>query len=329
MSNNSESDSSIRNRYLRYAQQENYAFLRYREYGENPVWSQREIDRQFPNFSVRPIPAAQPPTIRFGGPGRNFGLNAFERPHRGPADIAGSTLPSTAAQDARAAQDRYREIRGYFLRASPHLLRLQKPLGWGGHGIATHFKYYGRILTDPHGRRIPDRYGQDIVMKFPMEESWDDEEFLKEAKTTRVDRQDILLRPAPEFPLELSGDDSSVDGNSSGDESTGPIRVGELRRALFFKRRNRTENQQRTKYRRKLRRIFQIFEEREAAMHQIRNRRDYIILEYLENGDIAHLIYKLVESEGQIGVGQRFDKPVPNRVLWAFWLCRELEVDHF
>lgn len=42
-------------------------------------------------------------------------------------------------------------------------------------------------------------------------------------------------------------------------------------------------------------------------------RLDYLLLEYMENGDLNKFLQRLQES----GRG-----PIPNRVLWAFWLCR-------
>lgn len=39
--------------------------------------------------------------------------------------------------------------------------------------------------------------------------------------------------------------------------------------------------------------------------------KDYIFFDFMENGDLEHLIYRLVETETD----------VPNRVLWSFWLC--------
>lgn len=42
-------------------------------------------------------------------------------------------------------------------------------------------------------------------------------------------------------------------------------------------------------------------------------RPDYLLLEYMENGDLHQFLQRMQES------GQR---TIPNRVLWAFWLCR-------
>lgn len=41
-------------------------------------------------------------------------------------------------------------------------------------------------------------------------------------------------------------------------------------------------------------------------------RKDYLLLEYLENGSLASLIIRLSAERGQ---------HIPNHVLWAFWLC--------
>jgi hypothetical protein len=42
--------------------------------------------------------------------------------------------------------------------------------------------------------------------------------------------------------------------------------------------------------------------------------KDYLILEFVENGDLSNLIGKVVEERRRI----------PNRILWRFWLCCEL-----
>lgn len=44
-------------------------------------------------------------------------------------------------------------------------------------------------------------------------------------------------------------------------------------------------------------------------------RHDYVILEFVENGDLAHLIQRIEKAKGDK------TKRVPNRVLWSFWLC--------
>ncbi|KAI8964733.1 kinase-like domain-containing protein [Daldinia sp. FL1419] len=46
------------------------------------------------------------------------------------------------------------------------------------------------------------------------------------------------------------------------------------------------------------------------------NRHDYIILEYMDNGNLSHLIQRIEKSY----IAQE-QKRVPNRVLWSFWLC--------
>ncbi|KAI1471306.1 kinase-like domain-containing protein [Daldinia caldariorum] len=46
------------------------------------------------------------------------------------------------------------------------------------------------------------------------------------------------------------------------------------------------------------------------------SRHDYIILEYLGNGDLGHLIQRIEKASLP-----REEKRVPNRVLWSFWLC--------
>ena len=63
--------------------------------------------------------------------------------------------------------------------------------------------------------------------------------------------------------------------------------------------------------------------QRAARRRQIRQQRrrglkprgpHYILLEYMANGDLANLVYR---------VNEQFDNDIPNRVLWSFFLCCE------
>lgn len=54
-------------------------------------------------------------------------------------------------------------------------------------------------------------------------------------------------------------------------------------------------------------------------MARRRRRRDFVVFEYLENGDLAQLINKLVEAQLTATTNAARDETrVPNRVLWAF-----------
>jgi hypothetical protein len=59
---------------------------------------------------------------------------------------------------------------------------------------------------------------------------------------------------------------------------------------------------------------------RESNRHRSKTKKriseNFIFLEYMQNGDLGQLISRLGQEE------------VPNRVLWSFWLCRELSDAH-
>ncbi|RYO84132.1 hypothetical protein DL766_001852 [Monosporascus sp. MC13-8B] len=130
-----------------------------------------------------------------------------------------------------------------------------------------------------------------------------------------INRWDVGKKaPKDELIVPLPGDDSSVDGDSSGDESidyTRPRARTErksLTRAQIDERTARWEARQEE--------ILDKYYHPQFARRD-RARRDFTILEYVENGDLANLIYKLTEDKETNG-------RVPNRVLWAFWLCQEI-----
>ena len=51
----------------------------------------------------------------------------------------------------------------------------------------------------------------------------------------------------------------------------------------------------------------------EAEIRRRKTTPDFVIFEYLENGDLSSLINRLGRS--------RKNHKIPNRVLWSFWLC--------
>ncbi len=111
--------------------------------------------------------------------------------------------------------------------------------------------------------------------------------------------------------LPLADCDSSTEGDSSGNDSS--TRVEVRRRHRIPKRMSRNDRYWRRKRERRRIRNAEV-EEKIEIQEQIGQRRDYIIMEYLQNGSLAGLIVKLNELKA--------DK-IPNRVLWGFWLCRK------
>lgn len=121
--------------------------------------------------------------------------------------------------------------------------------------------------------------------------------------------------------LPLKDYDSSTDGESSGNESS---TWGEVRAKYrnVRKRRNRSQQTRINKRQRKAARQAEIEVQMVAQDHD-ENRRDYIIMEYLQHGNLMELINKLVEQKDK---GGDATAQIPNRVLWAFWLCSKLPI---
>lgn len=115
-------------------------------------------------------------------------------------------------------------------------------------------------------------------------------------------------------------DSSGPDGDSSGDEDADPNAPRPPRPA----RANIPAAQWANRYAaNQARRDAARANDRKSFQRRLNNkRRDFIVLEFMENGDLASLIHKLVretQAAGNTIVAGR----VPNRVLWAFWLCRK------
>lgn len=138
-----------------------------------------------------------------------------------------------------------------------------------------------------------------------------------------VDREDIgkgqrrTRNMRPPVIRDQYKDDSSFDEESSGDESADDNNPRPPRRPrASYTRRERADkdNAWRTHQ-----------EELETAYHtreeeyRREQRNDFIVFEYMENGDLAHLIYKLLEAGSPT-------PRIPNRVLWSFWLCCKFEL---
>ncbi|KAI1774204.1 hypothetical protein F4818DRAFT_442364 [Hypoxylon cercidicola] len=113
-----------------------------------------------------------------------------------------------------------------------------------------------------------------------------------------IEPRDIRRR-TPKFIRPLPDDDSSVDGDSSGDESASKARLEELGRAGYEESLNE-DNSEEAKNRRRRRRDRIRARRKETRQREIREhnrqkdpdepRRDLIVLEYMENGDLDTFI---------------------------------------
>ncbi|KAI0142448.1 kinase-like protein [Hypoxylon sp. NC0597] len=209
-----------------------------------------------------------------------------------------------------------------------------RPLGYGGLGLTIQYKWRSSEAG------IPDR---DVVLKVALN-GWDDYSIREEERQTRkvaraahciqqIKPEDIGLNPRTKFQYELPDmfDSSSEDSQSSGEES----REDEPPSLQVPTRRWRTTHdpeymaEKELRHRERIRQATERNEERQGmlflAEEEIENGRqpdfdlndwdadhkDYMVLEFMEHGDLAHFIYKVNE----------LGEEVPNRVLWSFWIC--------
>ncbi|KAI6086920.1 hypothetical protein F4821DRAFT_259426 [Hypoxylon rubiginosum] len=120
-----------------------------------------------------------------------------------------------------------------------------------------------------------------------------------------------LITPQERFISQLSNDDSSVDGESSGDEIAPNDRVDNANRkkepptAREIRARRRARGERR--------------KEIDDMMKNMPPRRDLLVLEYMPNGDLFALIQRLAKHRREHGA--LLGGIIPNRVLWSFWLC--------
>lgn len=127
-----------------------------------------------------------------------------------------------------------------------------------------------------------------------------------------------LITPQERFISQLSNDDSSVDGESSGDEIAPNDRVDNANRkkepptAREIRARRRARGERR--------------KEIDDMMKNMPPRRDLLVLEYMPNGDLFALIQRLAKHRREHGA--LLGGIIPNRVLWSFWLCRRFSGFH-
>ncbi|RYP46737.1 hypothetical protein DL768_007084 [Monosporascus sp. mg162] len=220
--------------------------------------------------------------------------------------------------DDVVARDAWRllgETKRWF--GGPPKFDYQKCLGYGGMGLALHYKYSNPRVGDG-------AEDGDCVLKVSLE-GGKDKNIRDEIRATQE---------------KLPSDDSSIPAQSSADEADykePPQRV--RRKDMTPYERARKMNTPRVQQRRRKLEI-KAQEARLKAETEARERKrslrtrgkgkepampddedagadagdedhDYILLEYMKNGDMANMLYRLNEQ----------DEKVPNRVLWSFFLC--------
>ncbi|RWA05654.1 hypothetical protein EKO27_g9455 [Xylaria grammica] len=242
----------------------------------------------------------------------------FQRYKISEANLGGGitlTQNPRLTEESFYAQKQFRRLVDYF--GAPRLVP-QRVLGYGGHGMAAHFKDRGDASQNQPPR--------DLAVKVSLYGRRDDglvreKQMMRKVKGSAhciqlIESQDVGLREEKPRTLDFKEDDSSIDGDSSGNES---LTADDVRkRYRVVKRRNRDPEEHTEKLRKKLARMEEVAQEIENQPKDKEDTgMDHIIMEYLPHGNLATLIFKIrsLESERKSFVN------IPNRVLWAFWLC--------
>ncbi|KAI1207563.1 kinase-like protein [Annulohypoxylon truncatum] len=200
----------------------------------------------------------------------------------------------------------YKDAKNYF--AQTDRFYFQKALGFGGLGLALHYRYEG---VEPV---------KDVVVKLSLR-GWIAEDIRREENAAKamagaahciqlIDKPTVGFKETKYKP-EPDDMDSSEEDESSGDDSMdeGSARPPRKPRSAM------TEEELAAKKRRR--------DDREAdadsdlVIMGDSATKDFMLLEYVEGGSLVHLIDKLQQKEK--ATGQRV--AIPNRVLWALWLC--------
>ncbi|KAI1082522.1 kinase-like domain-containing protein [Whalleya microplaca] len=203
----------------------------------------------------------------------------------------------------RNAYRRIQQVKNFFYQ-KPGGYVFKKTLGFGGFGVCAHYKYIGMDM--------PQR-PRNIAVKFSTT-SWANPGLRRELKMQRkfaraahmlqaIPRSGIGYPERTPVAVPLPDDDSSDEYESSGDETV------EKPTAAFLARRKRRADLTPAELAKKKTRWNVPFQYGNARPGD--NEPDFLITELMESGDLYSLIVKASEQR----------RPIPHRVLWAFWLC--------
>ncbi|KAM0811103.1 putative serine threonine protein kinase protein [Seiridium cardinale] len=180
----------------------------------------------------------------------------------------------------------------------------RKCLGFGGHGLALHYRFGDRDQPDQQF---------DFVVKVGVSK-WPNKGLRIEETETRklaraahivqvIDAADVGRAPPKRTKKQPRQDDSSdEDDDDSGDEDVDPPpkrprkRRDELTPQELARKKINWDKKP---------------SQRSGYQAEERGDQDFLLLEFVENGDLTALLVKCKEQ----------DKTVPNRILWRFWLC--------
>ncbi|KAI0126081.1 hypothetical protein BJ170DRAFT_725884 [Xylariales sp. AK1849] len=274
-------------------QRSNYKFERYRRYGHDINWFAGTTLAVQAAYTRLPVPSTD--QLRLFWSTGAWKASPFAR--------------QGSVGDTQQTLTRYDEVTQWF--GSPPRWNPQKALGVGGLGMAIHYKYKPNGTTDAQSR--------DFVLKVPIDQDdWQDVNARNEEKNTKrvqgsahciqtIEPWQVKGPPKEKFirglPDLLPSDDSSVDGS----ENEKKPRSRPKRRSTWTAAYKEHKRQKRARRDREIREEIDEAGDRPPP-------KDYILLEYLENGSLASLLYKLRSAEKGEGA-------IPQRVLWSFWLC--------
>ncbi|KAI1485159.1 kinase-like domain-containing protein [Biscogniauxia mediterranea] len=259
-------------------------------------------------------------------------LERYKRPPKRPNLL--DDAPGLGDAKFQMVRERFQRASTWFQKKGP--FEFVRPLGYGGLGLTLQYKYTDIAPV------------MNLVLKIAIR-GWDDKSLRNEEENTRqvaraahciqmIPPEKVGMRPKKRSRFRPQNHfDSSDEGISSGEESR-----GEEPKEKPKSRRWRLQNErQKTKVKLQLlsdrmeiwrdlvkqrnarlqARAIKRQQEGEASQASTTDDpldeeweldyKDYLLLEFAENGDLANFIYKTNEMR----------EKVPNRVLWSFWLC--------
>ncbi|KAI0595087.1 hypothetical protein F4775DRAFT_595576 [Biscogniauxia sp. FL1348] len=314
--------------YKERAQWLNYAFRQYRESGreiKGGGWTEQQQREAHKTYTAARIPTKHRP--------RYFDNDAWRpkpyvRYRSGPDIEERDDVPinDTLYPERRAAQRRLHQLDSWL---RPSKLQRHSVLGVGGNGLVVHYKAASAPAGTKRRRdvvaKVALRGGQNDALRLELEKM---EKVKGCAHLTLVYNPEDYDQPRPrKFVRRLPGDDSSVEENSSGDDSVSAHSALARRerrrdRATMPAPGEKAKDAADQKYwddRRAAREkrddeIKKEIAEEEEVSKTEGPRRDVIFMKWADHGSLASLVFRLQADQETGG-------RIPNRVLWSFWLC--------
>ncbi|KAI0839368.1 hypothetical protein F5Y06DRAFT_286403 [Hypoxylon sp. FL0890] len=249
-----------------------------------------------------------------------------------PFNVSTQSLWDTESD--RLVRHTYYFFRQYFQAIGTPRFKMKNLLGFNEHRTVARMSHWAQ---DSARHR-------ELVVKLPTR-SFESKNLRDEQKTFKklagaahcvqtVDARELGIRSPPEFPFDNVDPLDSSSGESSGSESPAdeaPPQPRTRKDLLDNDSEAMEEKQARHEMRCNLKSTY--LKTRLAMLnlpYELRalhgdippfpneegrewddDRKDFLFTEFMENGDLEHLLYRLVEAK----------EDVPNRVLWSFWLC--------